>query len=376
MPTNQTFEFNQAILERFKNETPFFLFSKDRIRAKFQEFKDCFPGALIQYAIKANSEIPLLETLNDAGCGFEAASKHELDFLKKISVKPEMIVYGTSVKPASHIKEFFDYGVDRFAFDSFSELEKMAPGSKVYVRAVVNDTGSVFKMSEKFGTDVENIIPLLLRAKELGLQAYGISFNVGSQASNPKAWSSAIDVLNPIIEKLCTLGVKIDVLNLGGGYPCKYVSSDNAPSLSEIAINVYESYNKLSHKPKLMLEPGRGIVADTGILVTSVIARVERKGNTWLFLDAGVYNALFEAMAYQGSTRYPINSMRTSYDSGEMLFALAGPTGDGPDVLTREALLPMDITVGDKLIIHNVGAYSLVVTSPFNGFPKPSVYFV
>ncbi len=107
-----------------------------------------------------------------------------------------------------------------------------------------------------------------------------------------------------------------------------------------------------------------------------MIEKVERNANPWLFLDAGVYNALFEAMAYQGSTRYRITSMRPSYDSGEMLFALAGPTGDSPDVITHEALLPKDLEVGDKLIFHDVGAYSLVNSSRFNGFPKPDVYFI
>ena len=102
--------------------------------------------------------------------------------------------------------------------------------------------------------------------------------------------------------------------------------------------------------------------------------RLERRGSTWLFLDGGVYNGLFEAMAYQGSTRYPIESIRLSNESGEALFALAGPTGDSPDVITREALLPRDIGIGDRLIVRNAGAYTLSVTSAFNGFPKPPVY--
>ncbi|MBA3724492.1 MAG: hypothetical protein H0W89_06455 [Candidatus Levybacteria bacterium] len=132
----------------------------------------------------------------------------------------------------------------------------------------------------------------------------------------------------------------------------------------------------LPYQPKLIMEPGRGMVADTGIAVGEIIARVERKGNTWLFLNLGVYNGLFETMAYQGSVRYPITSMRPIQNGGEKLYEVAGPTGDSPDVITREALLPADISIGDKLIIHNVGAYSICMTSVFNGFPKPKVYFV
>jgi len=350
-----------------------------KIVEKFDEFKKFFPHADIHYALKANAEPAVLETLLGAGSGFEAASVYELNMLKEAKVPPEKIIYGTSIKPASHIREFFDYGVTRFAFDSANELEKIAacaPGSKVYVRVIVSDAGSVFKFSQKFGTDKENAVLLLQKAKELGLQPYGISFHVGSQASNPLAWANAIKGLSKVFEQLKESGIEIEVLNLGGGYPCMYDSMETELSLKEIAKNTLEQYKKLPYQPKLILEPGRGLIAQTGVLVASVIGRVERKGGTWLFLDAGVYNALFEAMAYQGSTRYKVSSLRSSYDCGEMLFSLAGPTGDSPDIITQEALLPQDMEVGDKLIFKDVGAYSLVASSRFNGFPKPDVYFI
>ncbi|MEX0649750.1 MAG: type III PLP-dependent enzyme [Candidatus Andersenbacteria bacterium] len=372
-------DFGQDFLEGLSHKTPFFLFSKEKIIHNFEEFKQCFPGASVHYAMKANSEPEILQTVLDVGAGFEVASVYELHMLQDIGVPPEKIIYGTSVKPIAHIKEFFDYGVDRFAFDSLPELEKiavMAPGSRVYVRVIVNDTGSVFRFSEKFGTDKENVISLLQRAKDLGLHPYGVSFHVGSQASNPMAWANALENLGPILEHLKKTGIEIEIINLGGGYPCAYASTDQKVSLKEIAENTLKQYKKLPYHPKLILEPGRGMVATTAVLVTSVIARVERSANTWLFLDAGVYDALYEAMAYQGSTRYRVTSMRPSYDSGESLFALAGPTGDSADVITREASLPQDIAVGDKLIFHDVGAYSLVVSSRFNGFPKPGVYLI
>src|SRR5258708_1714034 len=285
---------------------------------------------MIHYAIKANSEPEVLKILFDAGSSFELASKYELEMLKELKVPADKIIYGTSVKPSSHIKEFHDYGVDKFAFDSFSELEKIsvhAPGSKVFVRTIANDSGSVFKFSEKFGTEKENIIPLLKKAKELGLMPYGISFHVGSQASNLKAWGNALEMIHPIVEELKKEEINIEIINIGGGFPCNsYASSGQDFSLEEIAEYTLKQYKKFPPHLKLMLEPGRGIIADTAVLVTSVIAKVERKEATWLFLDAGVYNALFEAMAYQGSTRYKITSLRLSNDSGEAMFSLAGPT--------------------------------------------------
>lgn len=371
--------FDISFLQDLKYKTPYFFFSKKKILQNYKKFKELFPGSSVYFAMKANSEPEVLKLLSDLGCGFEVASVFELHMLKKIQVKPAKIIYGTSVKPASQIKEFYKFGVNVFAFDSFPELEKIAvnaPGSKVYVRVVVNDTGSVFKFSGKFGTDSTNVVPMLIRASELGLYPLGISFHVGSQSSDPKAWANAIEGLIPVIKELKKRGIKMEILNIGGGYPCKYASAENAPTLEEISHYTKEQLKKLNHKTKLILEPGRGIIADTAILITTVIAKVERMGTTWLFLDAGVYNSLFEAMAYQGSTRYPIEAMKSADESGEMLFSLAGPTGDSPDIITKEVMLPKNIEVGDKLIIHHTGAYSLVTCSPFNGFPKPDVYFI
>ena len=371
--------FDRDYLESLDYETPFFLFSQKRILEASGEFKRCFPGAQIHYAMKANSEPGILKTLAGAGCGFEIASIYEFEMLKKLKIPPENIIYGTSVKPASHIKEFYRYGGSTFSVDSLPELEKIslaAPKSRVFVRLSVDDADSVFRFSEKFGTERQNVIPFLTRAQELGLQPYGISFHVGSQASNPKAWANALESISETIDELAKMDLKIEALNIGGGYPCAYDSSENNLCLQEIAGNIYEQYRNFPYQPQLILEPGRGLVATSGIAVVSVIGRIERSTVTWLFLDAGVYNGFFETMAYQGSTRYRITSLRSPCNVGEMPFAVAGPTGDSPDVITRQALLPYDLKVGDKLAVHDVGAYTLVCTSRFNGFPKPEVYLV
>ncbi|OGG50550.1 hypothetical protein A2704_02895, partial [Candidatus Kaiserbacteria bacterium RIFCSPHIGHO2_01_FULL_54_36b] len=335
--------FTQKELEEMPHKTPYFVFSKKALKNRYKEFKTCFPNSSIYYAMKADAEKGVLETLNDAGAGFEAASVHELHLLKAIGVPADRILYGTSVKPPSHIKEFHEYGVNRFAFDSMPELEKIAsiaPKARVYVRVSVNDTGSVYRFSEKFGTVHENIVPLLVRARDLGLEHYGISFHVGSQAGNPEAWANAIGSLIPVLKHLDELGLRIEILNIGGGYPCFYPSSEKEITLQEISESVHAALKKLPYQPHLVLEPGRAMVAGAAVLVASVIARVERIEHTWLFLDAGVYNGLFESLAYQGSIVYRVSSLRPPADSGEAVFALAGPTGDSWDVVSREAHLP------------------------------------
>jgi ornithine decarboxylase len=365
-------------LSALPHETPYFLFSRERIESNVREFQRLFPGSQIQYAMKANAEADVLRTVAEASAGFEVASVHELALLKSQRIAPERIIYGTPVKPAAQIKQFAEYGVDRFAVDSSPEVEKVAsvaPGARVYVRMCVDDTGSVYRFSEKFGAKAENVVRLLEQAKDLGLRPYGISFHVGSQARNRAAWANAIHSIGPLLEQLNALKIKLEILNIGGGFPCQYASTTCEPNLSEIATETMNQYDQLPYKPELMLEPGRGVVASAGVLVTSVIARVERSRYTWLFLDAGVYNGLFETMAYQGSIRYRVSSVRASYDAGDATFALAGPTGDSPDVITREASLPKDMDVGDKLVFHDVGAYSTATCCPFNGFPRPSIYY-
>ncbi len=162
---------------------------------------------------------------------------------------------------------------------------------------------------------------------------------------------------------------------MGGGFPCAYANSERVISIEEIANATLSEYRRLPYQPKILLEPGRAIVGGAAILVSTVIARVNRGGSNWLFLDAGVYNALFEALAIQGSTRYQVISAKQGAWSRPEIYSLAGPTGDSADIVARDVILPHDIGTGDRLIFYNVGAYSVAVTSRFNGFPKPNVLF-
>jgi ornithine decarboxylase len=362
-----------------KYQTPFFLFSTRKVLREYRRFQKCFPGATVYYAMKANSERKILEALADGKAGFEAASACELKLLQTLKVSPKRIIYGSCVKPAEQIAEFHSYGVDKYAADSFAELNKIssaAPGSKVFIRVRVEDKGSAFRFSEKFGTRIENVVPMLLEARRLGLEAHGVSFHVGSQAADPMAWAAALKIISPALSDLRRSGIEANTVNLGGGFPCAYASNGTGLTLETISENTLPQIGRLPYQPRLVLEPGRRIVATSAILVTSVIGRVKRGKRTWLFLDAGVYNALFEALACQASMRYRVTSLAVNPAVQEMSFALAGPTGDGLDIITRNTKLPTNTDVGDKLIIHDTGAYSLALSSEFNGFRKPSVHFV
>jgi hypothetical protein len=161
------------------HETPYFVFSRSRLLGNLAAFRRSFPDAAIHYALKANSEPCVLQTLADAGASFEAASVHELALLQDIGVEPARIIYGTSVKPAGHIRTFAEYGIDRFACDCCSELEKIAAsalGSRVYVRLAVNDASSVFQFSEKSRAPIAEISILPKNGTSDAAKAYFFAF--------------------------------------------------------------------------------------------------------------------------------------------------------------------------------------------------------
>ncbi len=265
--------FDAEFVAALPHETPYFLFSETKLLARIREFSRHFPNVAIQYALKANSDPAVLRILADAGCGFEAASRYELRLLKAIGVPPEKIIYGTSVKSAPHIQEFAAYGVDCFACDCRTELEKIAanaPGSRVYVRLAVSDAGSVFKFSEKFGTDRTTAVSLLGLAASLGLRPYGLSFHVGSQSHNHRAWANALAELRDAMFALSQARIKLEILNLGGGFPCQYASTDTVPTLAEIGVEIFEQYRQLpyGYNPLRRVRDDKIPLAVSGLLET------------------------------------------------------------------------------------------------------------
>jgi len=372
---------NQKIVDAVRlvdHPTPYFYTSKAVLRHNYHTFSSLFGESGVYYAIKANADPKVITYLAELGSGFEAASQFEIELLLQLGVDPTKIIYGTSVKPADHIKHAFNNGIDRFAADSKEEIEKIAanaPGAKVFVRAQVDDMGSVFTFSERFGAPIETLKELILLIHQLGLKTYGVSFHVGSQATNEYRWSNAINIIRPVIEQLMAEGITLEMIDIGGGFPVVYYNHQNVPHLPEIVSHIENSLDMLPYLPKIIIEPGRGIIANATVLVSEVISRTVRGGKVWLCLDAGIYNALYEAMIHQGSTQYTVHPFAAKSQKVDFMHAtLAGPTGDSLDIIGRDVVLPAYIGVGDRLIFENTGAYTVTMSSPFNGFPKPELY--
>jgi ornithine decarboxylase len=357
--------------------TPYLVTDLDAIARRHAAFEEAMPGVLTRYAMKCNPAPEILRTLAERGAGFEIASLGELRMLQAIGTDPAEVLYSNPVKPPSHIAEAFRAGVWRFSFDSPNELAKIAehaPGAAVYVRLRVDDTSSVFPLSRKFGTDVDDAYDLMLLAKRLGLRPYGVTFHVGSQCTNPKAWHDAIGDAGQLMNMLLADGIELAMLDLGGGFPARYTS--DVPTIDEIGTVVNSAVaSLLPYAPELLVaEPGRHLVAESSVMAATVIGRETREGENWLYVEVGVYNGLMEVLQTPGGWDFPMWASRA--DAPTMPFTVTGPSCDSTDTIAYGVPLPATLEVGDVVYLGSTGAYTLAYASHFNGFPPPTPLFV
>jgi ornithine decarboxylase len=354
--------------------TPFFLFDRNRIKENYHRMAGAFPGAFIRYAMKANNHPVILTLLKELGSGFEVASQAEVTTLNSINVPCEDMIFSAPIKLDQHIRNAHYRGVDLFVFDCDDELIKLAksaPGSRVLVRVAVPNSGSLFPLNTKFGCSPEQALYLLQKAQALGLIPYGITFHVGSQCERKRTWGEAMGVTAGIWRQAGNRGINLSALDIGGGFPVLY-DHDVTP-IEEIAQVVWSSFHaEFPLGVKLIIEPGRYLVGNAAVLVSSVIATAERGEEEWLYLDASALHGLFEALQLQGRFPYAVKAERDG--ASKRKYVLSGPTCDPDDTILREVWLPQ-VEVGDRLCIMNTGAYSFVYATRFHNLPVPGIYF-
>jgi len=362
-------------LERFLKEvkTPSLVMVKDKLRGKYREVKKHFDGFSIYYAVKANDDEGVIETFAREGAGFEVASPEELSKVLKYDVPAERIISSNPVKPPEFIDFCLEKGIDRFAVDSFTEVDKISRfrrRARVYVRISVPNVGSDWPLSRKFGVDTDTAVEILKYANEKGLIPYGITFHVGSQCNNLQNWFVAIKRAKEVWERSAAAGIKLQMLNIGGGIPARYTRESLSPA--EVAAYVKGLLNKYFgfRILELQMEPGRGLVAEAGVMVLSVIGRAERYGESWIYTDGGVFHGLAEVL---GGIRY---SFFTPTEGRALKFyTLGGISCDSMDVIAEKVALPENLKVGDRIYVLTAGAYTTVYASRFNGFPPPQTVF-
>lgn len=376
----------QRFLEFSQNlETPNIVINLLTIKRNFVKLQNSFPYADIYYAIKANPAPQVVSLLADLGSNFDIASRWELDSVLSIGVESERLSYGNTIKKAKDIAYFFDKGVRMFATDSKEDLKniaKFAPGAKVYVRILVeNSITADWPLSRKFGCHPDMAYDLLVQARDLGLTPYGISFHVGSQQRDIGQWNDAIAKTKYLMTSLEEEeNIKLSMINMGGGFPASYVDPTNDLSeyASEITRYLRDDFGE--DIPRIILEPGRSLVGDSGIL-TSEVVLISRKNNTalnrWVYLDTGKFNGLIETLGE--SIKYPVVTLKDSPDAKTGKVILAGPTCDSMDIMYEDCKyrLPLDLKIGDKLYWLTTGAYTASYASVcFNSFPPIKSYFM
>ncbi|MFI5907700.1 type III PLP-dependent enzyme [Dactylosporangium sp. NPDC051541] len=359
---------------------PFLAVDLSTVADRYAAFTAAIPGVSPFYAMKCNSADEVLGTLAALGSSFEVASIGELRMLRELGIDPAEVLYSNPIKAPQAIAEAHRAGLWRFSFDGEGELRKLAqhaPGAAVYIRLRVDDSTSLFPLSRKFGAEAHEARALMLLARELGLRPYGVTFHVGSQCGTTSAWRQAIAAAGALMASLREDGVHLEMLDLGGGFPSRYV--ERVPPLERIAETINTALEELlPYRPALLAaEPGRHLVAESAVMVTTVLGREVRAGEQWLYVDIGAYNGMMETLQTMQQWRFPLWTSRTDHAVvPHVPFTVTGPSCDSSDTMFYGVDLPATIEVGDRLYIGSAGAYTLSYASHFNGFAPPEPVFV
>jgi ornithine decarboxylase len=371
----------REFLKRRKDEGPCLVVDLDVVRENYLAFAKSLPDSKVFYAVKADPAPEILKLLVSLGCCFDVASVNETQAALAAGASPDRISYGNTIKKESDIAAAFALGVTLYAVDCEAEVEKVAraaPGSRVICRIHCDGTGSEWPLSRKFGCEPEFATDILELAHRRGLVAYGISFHVGSQQHNVEAWDRALASAASIFRGCAERGINLAMVNLGGGFPARYVRK--TPKLESYGKAIFRALRRHFGNaiPETIVEPGRGLVGNAGVIEAEVVLIAKRSPEDevrWVYLDIGKFHGLAETI--DESIRYPIRTPRDRDETAPCV--IAGPTCDSVDVLYQRNPypLPVSLAIGDKVLIEAAGAYTAAYSSVgFNGFPPLRQYVI
>jgi ornithine decarboxylase len=361
--------------------TPSLIVDLDIVSDAYRLLRHYLPLARVFYAVKANPAREIVATLRDQGSSFDVASCGEIDLCLDLSIAPDLISFGNTIKKERDIGYAFERGVRLFAFDSAAELEKLArqaPGARVFCRILVEGDGAEWPLSRKFGCSPEMAVDLLRQAKATGLNPYGVSFHVGSQQTKLDPWDSAIGRAARMFSLLAEADIKLGMINIGGGFPAHY--RGDVPGVERYCNAVMAAITRHfgNDLPEIVVEPGRSVVGDAGVIESEVVLISDKglgDGKRWVYLDIGKFNGLAETM--DESIKYRIETPTDGTPTGPVV--IAGPTCDSADILYEktEYKLPLGLKVGDKVRLLSTGAYTSSYASVgFNGFAPLKTYCI
>jgi len=371
----------REFLRKRVDEGPCLVVDLDVVRDNYQAFAKALPDTRVFYAVKANPAPEVLSLLAGLGSCFDTASVAEIEMVLAAGASPDRISYGNTIKKERDVARAYELGVRLYAVDCKAEVEKIsraAPGSRVFCRILSDCVGAEWPLSRKFGCDAAMAVDVLEHAHRLGLEAHGVSFHVGSQQRRTQAWDQALKSAATIFRACAERGIQLTMVNLGGGFPTRYLKE--VPAVKTYGNSIFRALRKHFGNaiPETIIEPGRGMVGNAGIIEAEVVL-VSKKSEAdrirWVYLDIGKFGGLAETM--DESIRYPI---RTPHDGGEAgPCVLAGPTCDSMDILYEKTPyeLPVSLEIGDKVLIEGAGAYTATYASVgFNGFAPLKAFHI
>ncbi len=371
----------REFLKQRTDNGPCLVVDLDVIRENYLNFAKALPDSRVFYAVKANPAPEILKLLAGFGCCFDVASVSETEAVLAAGATPDRISYGNTIKKEREIAAAFKLGVTLFAVDCEAEVEKVAraaPGARVICRIHCDGSGAEWPLSRKFGCEPVYAADILECAHKRGLVPHGVSFHVGSQQHNIEAWDRALASTAAVFRACAERGIVLAMVNLGGGFPARYVRK--TPKLESYGKAIFRSLRKHfgNAVPETIVEPGRGLVGNAGMIEAEVVLIAKRSPEDevrWVYLDIGKFHGLAETIGE--SIRYPI---RTTKDRDEAAPCIvAGPTCDSVDVLYEKTPypLPVSLAIGDKVLIEAAGAYTATYSSVgYNGYPPLRQYVI
>ena len=354
--------------------TPLLVLDPYRVVEQCRLLASQLRGFRLHYAVKTSSHPAVLRAVAAAGCGFDVATRGEVDLVGALGFSIDRCINTNPVKKLTDIDHAYISGIRTFVVDNPVEAQKFAglPADiEVLVRLAFGNPTAKSDLSTKFGVDPADAELLVKDVLATGVRFGGFSFHVGSQGTTAEPYRDALrgtlDLIGHIGE---TLGVRTRTIDIGGGFPVAY--REPMPTIDTIAAVVDEVLGDRRDEFTLVAEPGRFLAADSMTLLTSVIGSAVRDGRQWHYLDDGIYGSYSNVMTED--VHPPILAMREIVDgvSGYEPVTLAGPTCDSADVIARDYPMPT-LNVGDVVVSPMMGAYTAVTSSRFNGFPATTI---
>ena len=366
-----------------KHGTPILVVDHDVLRQNYATLRKHLPRVQAYYAVKAFADPVVVKTLFDAGASFDVASMPEFKivyrYIKDMPAKQrqdwiwDKIIYAHPIKADKTLQELNQYK-PLVTYDNHEEIRKIrkyAPNAGLVLRLKVANTGAMVELSSKFGAASGEAVDLILEADKAGLVVEGLSFHVGSQTTNFDNFVQAINLAHNIFEEAKDRGyTKMNLLDIGGGFPAPYDSS--VKPFSELAKKINSELERLFPKDvQILAEPGRFMVATAATAVSKIIGKAVRDGKMCYYIDDGVYHT-FSGILFD-HCQYHLKSFKKG---PKHICTVFGPTCDALDVVSMSEELPGDLELGELLYSSNAGAYTIASSTPFNGFPPAKVVHV